>query len=219
MSTRSGRDSKLSIEEIGAASLRIVDEAGTSGLTMRVLGKALGCDPMAIYRYVKDRDSLLTLVAGVVFETVEAPDPQLVSNDWLLELADNYRAAFHEHPNVAIIVGHTQFTSTIGLDLIDAIIEHLSGDDLPGGVEDRMNAYIGAVIGYVTLELSPPSSHPHDVVFDHDAYPHLAEHRDDVVGSAFGLRSSEATIVPLEGGFRLLMSSLINALLTPRQNQ
>jgi AcrR family transcriptional regulator len=61
------------------AAVELADEGGLDGLSMRRLGQALGVDPMALYRHVRDKDDLLDGLRDVVLGgiPVAEPDP-----DW-----------------------------------------------------------------------------------------------------------------------------------------
>ena len=57
------------------ASIELIDQDGAERFTLRRLGRALGCDPTAIYRHFRDKDELLRgiadeLIAGL---TVDLP--------------------------------------------------------------------------------------------------------------------------------------------------
>ena len=53
------RRGQLSRERVLAAALALVDAEGVDTLTMRRLGRELGCNAMALYRYANSRDALL----------------------------------------------------------------------------------------------------------------------------------------------------------------
>ncbi|MEV7012065.1 TetR/AcrR family transcriptional regulator [Streptosporangium sp. NPDC051022] len=57
--TDRGARRSLSRELILDASMRLLAERGLDDLTLRNLGKELGVDPTAIYRYFRDKDELL----------------------------------------------------------------------------------------------------------------------------------------------------------------
>jgi AcrR family transcriptional regulator len=78
-----GARSRLSRERVVDAALRIADQGGLSGLTIRSLAKALGAKPMSVYYYVASKDQLLDLLVDVVFAEIELPDPE---GDWRAEM-------------------------------------------------------------------------------------------------------------------------------------
>ena len=49
---------RFTTDDIAAAALSIVDEAGVGALSMRALAAALGTGPMTVYNYVPDKEGL-----------------------------------------------------------------------------------------------------------------------------------------------------------------
>jgi AcrR family transcriptional regulator len=90
---------KITRDVVLAAALQIIDADGADGLSMRRLARALGRDPMILYRHA-NKAALLDGVAETVLAqlTVDSADP-----DWAAQLrtiARGYRALALAHPNV-----------------------------------------------------------------------------------------------------------------------
>jgi AcrR family transcriptional regulator len=91
---------KITREVVLAAALEIIDADGADGLSMRRLARALGRDPMILYRHAPNKAALLDGVAETVLAqlTVDAADP-----DWAAQLrtvARDYRLLALAHPHV-----------------------------------------------------------------------------------------------------------------------
>jgi AcrR family transcriptional regulator len=91
---------KITREMVLAAALEIIDADGADGLSMRRLARALGRDPMILYRHAPNKAALLDGVAETVLAqlTVDPADP-----DWAAQLravARHYRALALAHPHV-----------------------------------------------------------------------------------------------------------------------
>jgi AcrR family transcriptional regulator len=91
---------KITRDAVLAAALQIIDADGADGLSMRRLARALGRDPMILYRRAPNKAALLDGVAETVLAqlTVDSADP-----DWAAQLrtvARGYRALALAHPNV-----------------------------------------------------------------------------------------------------------------------
>ena len=91
---------KITREVVLAAALEIIDADGADGLSMRRLARALGRDPMILYRHAPNKAALLDGVAETVLAqlTVDPADP-----DWAAQLrtvARNYRRLALAHPHV-----------------------------------------------------------------------------------------------------------------------
>ncbi|NGP06479.1 TetR family transcriptional regulator [Rhodococcus sp. 14C212] len=87
-------------ELILASALAIIDRDGVEGLSMRRLGKALGRDPMTLYRHAPNKAALLDGVAEIVLEQLSV-DPR--DGDWedqLRTVAKDFRRLALDHPHV-----------------------------------------------------------------------------------------------------------------------
>lgn len=94
---------QLGAKSIAQAALRLIDERGIEGFSIRAVAKSLGVTPMALYNHVRDKAALAELVVEAVLN--EHPlKPR--TQDWradLWELAQCSRAISVSHPPVAII--------------------------------------------------------------------------------------------------------------------
>jgi AcrR family transcriptional regulator len=91
---------KITREVVLAAALEIIDRDGADGLSMRRLARALGRDPMILYRHAPNKAALLDSVAETVLAqlTVDPADP-----DWAAQLravARDYRRLALAHPHL-----------------------------------------------------------------------------------------------------------------------
>jgi AcrR family transcriptional regulator len=95
---------KITRQVVLAAALQLIDAEGADALTMRRLARALGRDPMILYRHAPNKAALLDGVAETVLAqlTVDPGAP-----DWTAELravARRYRALALAHPNVVALL-------------------------------------------------------------------------------------------------------------------
>ena len=76
----------LDTDSIERAALDLIDETGLDGLTMRALGRRLGVDPTAVYRYYRSKDELLDALVDRVFterpREGQQPQPPPEEPDW-----------------------------------------------------------------------------------------------------------------------------------------
>ena len=90
----------LSRESTLRAALAIIDEDGIEGLSMRRLGRALGRDPMSLYRHATTKAELLDGVAEAVLAELSV---DTTDGDWEAQLravARQFRGLALAHPNV-----------------------------------------------------------------------------------------------------------------------
>ncbi|MGX1763304.1 TetR/AcrR family transcriptional regulator, partial [Streptomyces lydicus] len=99
--------SGLSRDRILVAALAIADSEGIGAVTMRRVAGRLEVDPMALYRYVENKDALLAGVIEVFWREVELPVHN--SRDWtgpLRRYACGLRAMVKAHPKlVPLLLG------------------------------------------------------------------------------------------------------------------
>jgi AcrR family transcriptional regulator len=94
------RDAAITRDVVLAAALEIIDRDGADALSMRRLARALGRDPVILYRHAPNKAALLDGVAETVVAQlkVDPADP-----DWAAQLrtvARGYRALALAHPHV-----------------------------------------------------------------------------------------------------------------------
>jgi AcrR family transcriptional regulator len=90
----------LTREAVLAAALEIIDRDGVEALSMRRLARALGRDPMILYRHAPNKAALLDGVVETVLARLEVDraDPNWAAQ--LRVVAHNYRRLALDHPNV-----------------------------------------------------------------------------------------------------------------------
>jgi len=95
-----GGSGKITRDVVLATALELIDRDGADALSMRRLARALGRDPMILYRHAPSKAALLDGVAEVVLAQlkVDSADP-----DWagqLRAVARGYRRLALAHPHV-----------------------------------------------------------------------------------------------------------------------
>ena len=106
---------KITRDAVLAAALEIIDRDGVDGLSMRRLARALGRDPMILYRHAPNKAALLDGVAEMVLAQlkVDSADP-----DWVAQLrsvARDYRALALAHPYVVPLLVTRPLATPLGL--------------------------------------------------------------------------------------------------------
>jgi AcrR family transcriptional regulator len=158
----SGRRTALSRDEVLAAALALIDADGVEALSMRRLGKALGRDPMRLYRHASSKDGLLDGVVELVLSELAVP-PLEDAGDWeeaLRHTARAFRAVAIAHPHVVPLLVTRPLATPLAMrplgtlrpleDLLELFIE--AGFDGRGALH-AYRLYIGFLYGHVLNEL------------------------------------------------------------------
>lgn len=215
-------DVPITSDAIIDAAFRMIDERGDEGFSMRSLANELGVFPATLYWHVGDRAQLMGLVQRRWLESVEAPDDIDDWQDWMIELAHRYRASAHRHPKVARLVSVERARNIDTLALPDAILGKLQHVGLSG--EDLVHAYnalLGAVQGFIVMELSPTlDADPDEVLaaqkdlaaIDPERFPNISANYDRLVDRALSMRWTEASNNPLDESFDFLLQVLLSGL-------
>jgi len=216
-------DGKITRELVLAAALDIIDREGAEALSMRRLARALGRDPMILYRHAPNKAALLDGVAEMVLAqlTVDATDP-----DWagqLRSVARSYRALALAHPDVVPLLVTRPLATPLALRPhgtlrpLENVLELLTRTGFSG--PDALHIYralFGFLHGHVLDELQELVDNPDET----DDLLRLGLHRLPI-GEFPLLRSLSPVlanydgVAELERGLDILLTGL-TAALTPQ---
>ncbi len=215
---------KITRDAVLATALQIIDRDGADALSMRRLARALGRDPMILYRHAPNKAALLDGVAETVLAQLEvdAADP-----DWagqLRTVARSYRQLALAHPNVVPLLVTRPLATPLALRPrgtlrpLEDILALLTRAGFSGS--DALHIYralFGFLHGHVLNELQELVDNPDET----DDLLRLGLHRLPI--GEFPLLRSLAPVLAaydgaaeLERGLDILLTGL-TATLTPRR--
>ncbi|MBT2448333.1 TetR/AcrR family transcriptional regulator [Streptomyces sp. ISL-43] len=149
-------------DQLAAAALAVIDRDGLPGLSMRAVATELGISPMALYRYVRDREELEALVVELVLSGVDTtPPPPGPWRERITALATRLRDAMCDHPAVLPLTLTHRHRSQSGLRWSETVLGVLTEAGIEA--EDRvvaLRAVIAYVIGATQLERLGPLAGP-----------------------------------------------------------
>jgi AcrR family transcriptional regulator len=150
--------SPLDRARIVDAALKIVDEEGVDGLSIRRLATELGSAPMSVYWHVRDKAELLDLVGEAVLESIEVPAP---AGDWRTQLRAVHHAmldAVVRHPNTAdLMIGRARY-GRAGITLFERLLSILLGAGLsPAAAFDAYQSLYLFLLGYIATTSRTPA--------------------------------------------------------------
>jgi AcrR family transcriptional regulator len=204
--------------------LRLLDEVGLRGFSMRLLADRLDTYPTTLYWHVGDRGRLLAAILSRVLRDVELPGGDALGwQERLRTIAKGYRSALHRHPNVGSLVASELTVSVPSFGLSEAILAALERAGFAGtALLHAYNAYVGSLVGWVSVELSADPAR-HDPGWRDefaaalrglgpDEHPTLAANLDDLADAAFGLRWHGGAERPLDESFDFALGTWVAGL-------
>lgn len=222
----------ITADAIVDAAFRMIDERGAEAFSMRAVATELGVFPATLYWHVGDRSQLLGLVELRWAQGIELPDEVDDWREWMIELARRYRAHALRHPHVARLVTVERARNVETLRIPDAIIGKLAELGLGDHLVHAYNALMGAVRGFVVLELSmatdpPPPAEEAEVEddlreLDAERFPHITQHFHLLADRALSIRWNDDAASSLDESFEFLLGLLLDGIaarLTPRRKR
>ncbi|WP_225094699.1 TetR/AcrR family transcriptional regulator [Streptomyces sp. CoH27] len=150
--TRTG--TVLSEEIIVDTALRVLREHGSTGLTARRLGMALGADPSTLYRYFAGMDDLTRAIGDELMG--RALGSWAATGDWRTDLRALGRAvyaAYLAHPQAALLTASRVTGRPREIAVDETILGILRGTGLPDPVAVRVyHAFIDQSLAFAALD-------------------------------------------------------------------
>ncbi|WP_245908055.1 TetR/AcrR family transcriptional regulator [Pseudosporangium ferrugineum] len=171
----------LSRDLIATVAIRLADEHGLDGLSVRKLAKELGVGPMRLYDYVRGRSELLDLMVDVVYAPIAEAGRQSGWRETVLAVAQATRAAALEHEWFADLLGGRPHLGPHGLAVAEAMAAALSRAPAVRGIDDlqralgALNAFlVGAVRREVTERRTVRATGTDEAAFQTGLGPYLS---------------------------------------------
>ncbi|MGN5377523.1 TetR family transcriptional regulator [Streptomyces sp. MUSC 14] len=134
--------------------LRVLREHGSTGLTARRLGAALGADPSTLYRYFAGMDELTRAIGDELMG--RALDSWTATGDWRADLRALGRAvygAYLAHPQAALLTASRVTGRPREIAVDEAVLGILRGAGLPDPVAVRVyHAFIDQSLAFAALD-------------------------------------------------------------------
>lgn len=192
-------------DQLAAAALAVIDRDGLPGLSMRAVATELGISPMALYRYVRDREELEALVVALVLSGVDTTPPP--PGPWpgrITVLACRLRDTMSAHPATLPLTLTHRHRSPGGLRWSETVLGVLTEAGIEA--EERvlaLRALIAYVIGATQLEHLGPLAGPGTT-----AIAELPPHEFPYMTATARDARSVTPDREFEGGLKLLLRGL-----------
>lgn len=139
----------LSREKIAATAIRLADEHGLDGLSVRKIAKELGVGPMRLYDYVVNKSELLDLMVDVVYARIaEVVDQHAEWRATVLAIAHATRDAALDHEWFSDLLGGRPHLGPHALAVGEATAAALSQAPGVRGIDDLQRA-LGALNTFI----------------------------------------------------------------------
>lgn len=151
MSTEPAPRLPLDRGRVLAAAVRLADQKGLDGLSMRSLAGELGVVPMALYKHVASKDALVAGMIDTVVAGYPAPEPGL---DWRESARFRIlgaRDALVLHPWLRSAIEASRHRTPTVLAHMDAV----AGDLLGGGLSADLTHHAMHALGHRIWGFSP----------------------------------------------------------------
>jgi TetR/AcrR family tetracycline transcriptional repressor len=212
----------LTRADVVAEALALIDEVGLDGFSVRALAKRMGVYPTALHWHAGSRTELLALVVTEVARSVRVP--QVAGwEEFVRGLAAEFRRTLHSHPAVAPAFVAQVVNATPELPAVDRLLAHLEAAGFTGiDLREVYNAVIGAVVGFVGVELAAVPAEDKGAwaagfaaaldSVDPQAYPALARNLPHLRNRAFMTRWESGRTRPMDAAWEMLLDLLVAGL-------
>ncbi len=148
---------ELSARAIAACGVSLADREGLESVSMRRIAETLGVSPMALYRHVGNRESLLLAMAGLAARRTELiPPPPASWQVMLRTMAESLWEGFVQHPwLLQIVLGPSRLLDMAPTGELEHLLRALQDAGLSD--EECFDCVVGisaVVIGTSTLALA-----------------------------------------------------------------
>jgi len=147
----------LTRERIFTAALRLVDQAGIEGMSMRQLAADLGVDPMAIYHHLPGKQAIIEGLVESVLNELRMP--AVAGRPWpeqVRAFARAYRSMARAHPNLVFyLVTHAEAGAGAALAANEILYRALAAAGLaPQMIVRAADLVVDYLIGFALAESS-----------------------------------------------------------------
>lgn len=189
----------ISRRKVLETALKIIDQDGLAGLSIRRLADALGVNGASLYHHFENKDEILVGAAELALSKVRTPEASDEHwRDWMPKNARNLRNALLEHPGLVPLIVSKRSLG-MGARMLNTSAERLMAEGVPSAAVmpllDALELFaIGSAL-HDTQGYSPEDQHE----IDGNKYPAMVK-----AMSESGLSSDEI--------FDLVTTSILDAI-------
>lgn len=213
----------LTRERIVEAAISLIDDEGLQGFSVRALARRMNVYPAALYWHIGGaKADLFAEISGTLMAGLMTAEDH--PGDWketIRLLFHRFRAKVHAHPRAAPLLGpHIRSNGAPNAPWVEATLQALTDAGFAGqGLVNAFNAVIGALEGYITIELAADGAHDGSewvaafdaelAALDATRFPLVTGLLPLMYNRAFVMRWKSGTDAPLDEGYAFLLETLL----------
>jgi len=192
---RPGRPARLSRDQVLRAALSLADADGLEAVTMQRVARAVGAEPMSLYRHVRNKDDLLDGLIDLVYEEIRAPVNDEPWLDAMRRRAVSARDVLRRHPWAVGLMESRRRPGPANLAHHDAVVANLSSAGFTAAQATRAyNVVDSYVYGFAIQEVTLPVASAEELAemgpeimeqYADGRYPHLEAVAAELIASGF----------------------------------
>ena len=143
----------LTRQRVLEAALRLLDQEGLEGFSMRKLGALLGVEAMSLYNHVESKRALFDGVIELLIVQAPYPEqPDATPREELWAFAHAFRDVLRAHPRVLPLIATSPLRTSASLAMLDHLLETLHQVQITG-VQSiyALQCLVGFIVGHTLL--------------------------------------------------------------------
>ncbi len=143
----------LTRQRVLEAALRLLDQEGLEGFSMRKLGALLGVEAMSLYNHVESKRAVFDGVIELLIMQAPLPlRPRATPREELWAIAHAFRDVLRAHPRVLPLVATSPLRTSASLVMLDHLLETLHQAQITG-VQSiyALQCLVGFIVGHTLL--------------------------------------------------------------------
>ena len=211
---RPGRPARLSRDQVLTAALAIADAEGLEAVTMQRVARAVGAEPMSLYRHVANKEDLLDGLVDLVYAEIALPSPDEPWRAAMRRRTASARDVLRRHAWAVALMESRRHPGPANLAHHEAVTANLLGAGFTAASATRAyNLVDSYLFGFVLQEHALPVGTPEDLAAIGpeilasygDRYPNLGRVASELIAAGFDYAAE------FEVGLDLILDTLERA--------
>ncbi len=148
----------LTRQRVLMAALRLIDEEGLEGFSMRKLGAMLGVEAMSLYNHIESKRAIFDGVIELLIMQAPLPaSPSVSPREVLWDFAHGFRDLLRAHPRVLPLVAASPLRTPASLVMLEHLLATMRRAHITGvQAIYTLQCLVGYVIGHTQIGQGMP---------------------------------------------------------------